>query len=66
MTNHGVPNVTANMKNAQITFEMETQIWKCNICGKTEKPQDYANLERHIWRRNGKRKKNLQTEEANN
>ena len=36
---------------------MQMPQWECNICGKTEQPQDYVNMERHIWWRNEKTKK---------
>jgi len=41
-------------ENDQINFHTDTQQWKCNICGKCEKPQDYVNMESHIWRHSEK------------
>ena len=65
MTNLGVPNAQIHTKNKQITYDANTQMWKFSICGKTEKPQDYTNLERHVWWRNGvTRLDNLHKENA--
>ena len=63
MINLGVPNKTISAKHEQLIFNAQYKHWECQICGTTEKPQDYINMERHIWRRNGKQKRH---EAANN
>ena len=38
-------------------FKPQETHWGCQICSKTEKPQDYINMVRHIWWHNEMRKK---------
>ena len=57
MTNIGVPKIQVSKKQNMIAFYPETNTWGCKICGKTEKPRDYVNIERHIWRKKEKQKR---------
>jgi len=65
MINKGVPNKRIKTSNELAIYDTEAQEWKCQICGKTEKPQDYTNMERHIIRHKEKeRRKQKAQEEA--
>ena len=60
MTNIGVPNTDICTKYNQLTFHTKTSGWECKLCGKTEKPQDYVNIERHLWWHREKKKRQHQ------
>ena len=49
MTNMGVPSKNIITKQGLAKYDTQTKKWTCMICGKEENPQDYANMERHIW-----------------
>jgi len=57
MTNIGVPNKNMSKKQGNTEYDTQNMKWKCNISGKLENPQDYVNMERHVWRHQEKQRK---------
>ena len=48
MIHTGVPKENMTCLNNNMTYSAGTQKWVCDICSKTEQPQDIQNMIRHI------------------
>ena len=60
MINIGVPKENMTCLQNNMNYNTGTQTWTCNICNKTEQPQDVQNMTRHIIRHKRRQQKTEQ------